>query len=103
MNWRGGEPNSKILQHSTAFFHRFDHGAALKIKRKMSHFNIAFDRYASIGTVIHYILVISLPVVLQVTEILHCTEGACGVEGEIYYNAQKIIKIICCRVFVFIK
>jgi len=25
----------------------------------MSHLNIAFDRYASIGTVMHYILVIS--------------------------------------------
>jgi len=37
------------------------YGAALKIERKMSHFNIAFDRYASIGTVMHYILVISKP------------------------------------------
>jgi len=27
----------------------------------MSHLNIAFDRYASIDTVMHYILVISLP------------------------------------------
>jgi len=26
----------------------------------MSHLNIAFDRYSSIGTVMHYILVISL-------------------------------------------
>jgi len=26
----------------------------------MSHLNIAFDRFASIGTVMHYILVISL-------------------------------------------
>jgi len=41
-------------------FQRFDHGAALKIELKMSHLNIAFDRYASIGTVMHYILVISL-------------------------------------------
>jgi len=31
---------------------------ALKIECKMSHLNIAFDRYASIGTVMHYILVI---------------------------------------------
>jgi len=43
------------------FFQRFDldHGAALKIERKMSHLNITFDRYASIGTVMHYSLVIS--------------------------------------------
>jgi len=27
----------------------------------MSHLNIAFDRYASIGTIMHYILVISKP------------------------------------------
>jgi len=27
----------------------------------MSHLNVAFDRYASIGTVMHYILVISIP------------------------------------------
>jgi len=47
MNWLDGESNSKILQHSAAFFRRFDHGAALKIERKMSHLNIAFDRYAS--------------------------------------------------------
>jgi len=26
----------------------------------MAHLNIAFDRYASIGTVMHYILVISV-------------------------------------------
>jgi len=37
----------------------FDHGAALKIERKMSNLNITFDRYASIGTEMHYILVIS--------------------------------------------
>jgi len=41
------------------FFQRFDHGAAQKIEHKMSHLNIAFDRYASIGTIMHYILVIS--------------------------------------------
>jgi len=41
------------------FFQHFDHGAALKTTRKMSDLNIAFDRYASIGTVLHYILVIS--------------------------------------------
>jgi len=41
------------------FFQRFDHGAALKTERKISHLNIAFDRHASIGTVMHYILVIS--------------------------------------------
>jgi len=28
----------------------------------MSHLNIAFDRYASIGTVMHYILLISVPI-----------------------------------------
>jgi len=41
------------------FFQRFDYGAALKIERKMSHLNIAFDRFASMGAVMHYILVIS--------------------------------------------
>jgi len=43
------------------FFSRFDHDAALKIEPKLSHLNIAFDRYASIGTVLHYVLVISFP------------------------------------------
>jgi len=37
-----------------------NYSAALKIERKMSHLNVAFDRYASIGTVMHYILVISV-------------------------------------------
>jgi len=52
MNCRDGESNLKILQHSAAFsFQRFDHGAALKIERKTSHLNFAFDRYASMDTV----------------------------------------------------
>jgi len=34
-------------------FRPHDHGAALKIECKVSHLNIAFDRYASIGTVMH--------------------------------------------------
>jgi len=42
-------------------FRPLNYGAALKIERKMSRLNIAFDRYASIGTVMHYILVISEP------------------------------------------
>jgi len=54
------ENRTQKLQNSAAFFQLFDHGAALKIKRKLSHLNIAFDRYASIGTVMHYILVISI-------------------------------------------
>jgi len=41
------------------FFQRLDHGAALKIEHKMSHLKNEFDRYASIDTVMHYILVIS--------------------------------------------
>jgi len=58
--WWRIEP--KILQHLTAsFYQRFDHGAALKIECKISHLNMAFDRYASIGTVMLYILVISPP------------------------------------------
>jgi len=36
-----------ILQHSATFFQRFDHGTTLKIKHKMLHLNITFDRYAS--------------------------------------------------------
>jgi len=62
MNWRDGELKPKILQHFAAFFSEFqplDLSAALKIEHKMLHLNIAFDRYASIGTVMHYILVIS--------------------------------------------
>jgi len=51
MNSRDGESNPKTAAFR-CFFQRFDHGAALKIERKMSHLNIAFDRYASIGTVI---------------------------------------------------
>jgi len=35
-------------------------GATHKIERKMSHLNITFDPYASIGTVMHYILLIGL-------------------------------------------
>jgi len=42
-----GESNPKILQHSAAFFQRFNHCYALKLERKMSHLNIAFNRYAS--------------------------------------------------------
>jgi len=46
-------------------FPPLDHDAALKIERKMSHLNNALDRYASIGTVMHYILVISAPVYIR--------------------------------------
>jgi len=60
MNWRDGESNPKFLLHSAAFFQRFDHGIALKRERKMSYLNIAFDRYASISTIMHFIFVISL-------------------------------------------
>jgi len=61
MNWRDEESNPNILQHSAAFsaFSLLDRGVALKIERKMSHLNIAFDRYAFIGIVMLYILVIS--------------------------------------------
>jgi len=59
MNWHDGESKPKIMQHSAAFFQRFDHGAALKIERKMSHLNIAYERYASRDGVTHYILGIS--------------------------------------------
>jgi len=52
-----------VMEHRTQkfcsipllFFQRFDHGVALKIERKMTHLNIALYRYASIGTVMHYI------------------------------------------------
>jgi len=49
----------KFCSISLPFYQRFDHDAAVKIERKMSHLNIAFDRYTSIGTVMHYILEIS--------------------------------------------
>jgi len=51
---------SILLLHFLAFL-QLDHGVALKTELKMSHLNVAFDRYASIRTVMHYILVISLP------------------------------------------
>jgi len=38
----------------------FDRYASIGTVRKMSHLNIAFDRYASIGTVMHYILIINV-------------------------------------------
>jgi len=60
MNRRDGESNLKIMQHFAVFFQRFNHGDALKLECKMLHLNIAFDRYDSVGTVIHYILVISV-------------------------------------------
>jgi len=50
MNWRDGESSPIILQHFAVFFPAFDYDAALKIERKTSHLNIAFDRYASIST-----------------------------------------------------
>jgi len=59
MNWRDEESNPKNSAAFHCFFQRFDHGADLKIKRKMSHLNIAFDQYVSKGTVMHYILVVS--------------------------------------------
>jgi len=64
---------SPLLRHlieskNSASFHCFfsafrllHHCAALKIERKMSHLNISFDRFPSVGTVMHYILVISKP------------------------------------------
>jgi len=48
----------KLCSIPLLFFQRFDHGAALIIERKMSYLNIASHRYASISTVMHYILVI---------------------------------------------
>jgi len=50
----------KFCSIQLLFFQRFDHGAALKIEHKMSHLNIAFDLYVSIGTVMHYISIISI-------------------------------------------
>jgi len=82
MNWRDGESNPKILQHYTAFFQRFDHGAALKTECKMSHINIAFDRYASIGTVMRYILVINIRFCLHVF-------GQVGLPQWVDYLATK--------------
>jgi len=61
MNWSDGESNPIFCSISLLFFQRFDHGVALKIERKVSHLNIAFNRYAYIGTVMHYIVVISIP------------------------------------------
>jgi len=40
----------------------------------MSHLNIAFDRFASIGTIMHYILVISQLKKAKVTQ-LHLQYG----------------------------
>jgi len=48
--------NNNPLHYFSAF-QLLDQCAALKIERKMLHLNIAFDRFASVGTVMHYILV----------------------------------------------
>jgi len=48
------------LKNAAPAFQLLDHGATLKIERKVSHLNIAFDRYVSIGNVMHYILVINV-------------------------------------------
>jgi len=71
MNLLDGESNPKILQHFTAFFPVFfDYRSALKIERKVSYLDIAFDQYASIGTVMHLnLLVIS---VLLLYSIVYC-------------------------------
>jgi len=45
--WRIESKNSAAFR---CFFQRFDHSAALKGERKMSHLNIAFVRYTAIGT-----------------------------------------------------
>jgi len=66
MNWREGESNPKILQHYDALFSSVSTSRPQRrsenrtYERKMSHLNIAFDRYASTGTIMHYILVISV-------------------------------------------
>jgi len=43
MNWRDGKSNPKFLQHFAAFFQRFDHSTALKIKRKFVAFKGALN------------------------------------------------------------
>jgi len=47
--WRDKESNPKILPHFQIVFLPLlaTHIATLKIERKVSHLNIAFDRYAS--------------------------------------------------------
>jgi len=50
----------KFCSIALLFFQHFDYDATLKIECEMSHLNIAFNRYASIGTVMHYILIISI-------------------------------------------
>jgi len=56
--WRIEPENSAAFR--CLFLQRFDHGTALKIEHKVSYLNNSFDRYTSIGTVMHYILVISI-------------------------------------------
>jgi len=69
INWRDGESTQKFGSIPLPFFQHFDHGAALKIERKMSHLCIAFNRYASKRPVMNYILVINIRFVQQ----KHCT------------------------------
>jgi len=57
-----------------------DHSAALKIERKMSHLNFAFDRHAFIGTVMHYILVISIGAVHKRLQQSWVEEGLCSAD-----------------------
>jgi len=60
--WRIEPKNSAAFRCFSTFRLR---RAALKMERKVSHLNIAFDRYASIGTVMHNTLVISVPVAIS--------------------------------------
>jgi len=57
---RDGESNPKIVQRSAALFSSV---LTLCLRRcsENSAWNVAFDRYASIGTVMHYILAKSWP------------------------------------------
>jgi len=59
------------------FFQRFDYGAALKVERKMSHLNIAFDRYASVGTVFHYIFTTAHHKFRKIRSFLHQSVDVC--------------------------
>jgi len=45
----------------------------------MSHLNIAFDRYVSLGTVMHYILVISEPMLDKILIVVASYKSVAGI------------------------
>jgi len=75
MNWRDGESNPKFysIPQFCYFFPAFRPQRCSADRALSVTFNTAYNRHASIGTVMHYILVISGPfrIVLQIYKSIH--------------------------------